>query len=311
MLYRLKTDVQVEHVNEIEFPAVTLCNLNSFMKNKLNNFDEQLLQLSNQLIDNVAIAENSSIENDLFLKYEQLEDQLFQKYNISKDNFSLQSWLNTKNWHLTDSDMVGCSFAGKECSAKVSFPRLPPTNLVYFVYLFKDFVPIITSAGVCYTLRGWNGTTNHTQTVPGTNGGFHVLVNVDQDNYTPFNCFGKQEYEAGLRVIVQPPSELPIPNTGSVVIPGFSAYLSLDLTKVETVNHEPWMKCQSEDLSLPAPYHVYDFRSCKEICEANTIKEKCGCPPPWYQFYYSNSSGDSCGLIKTAFCVQYSLGISN
>lgn len=135
-------------------------------------------------------------------------------YSVEYD-FATDEWINERSWKLTDDIMV-CSFNGMRCSA-------------------QDFDVTYTKAGRCYTLRRLRNESGLVQTIPGSEGGLSLYINIQQSDYTTYTLLGDYQNEAGIKVTVQRPFEVPNVELGVSAMPGYAAFIPLQLEIVSSI----------------------------------------------------------------------------
>ncbi|XP_064620615.1 amiloride-sensitive sodium channel subunit alpha-like [Lineus longissimus] len=171
--------------------------------------------------------------------------------------------------HQIEDFMISCQWQGYPCA---------PTNFTQF-FNFKY--------GSCWTLnsvlgRGDNWTAKAAPLKTSSTGpraGLTLVLNVEQYEYvkslTP---------EAGVRVVVHQPKEMPFPeDEGFVVSPGFATMVGLRqrmITRLQAPHGTCKNNVDSKTL-YSKEFHVdYTVNACQKTCLQNAIYRKCGCALP-------------------------------
>ena len=224
---------------QLPFPAVTLCNLNSFRKSALPaNFtaDEVILFL-NYISAEPWLADQFDV--DAFIrKY----DQVYGGNHSFLGNFGQR----LENMLLT------CYFENRPCG-------------------ISDFVTKITSLGICYTFNsGENQPVLYTDKY-GYENGLQVTLNVQEYEY-----FTAEDDSTGFYVFVHAPGYVPYIGTyrGFTVSSGQRTQVSISKTDFNLLT-PPYGECNDHvELKL---FDDYDRESCLIECETNSALVFCGC----------------------------------
>lgn len=257
--YPVVINLHVENEKSLEFPAVTICNLN-----RMRKVYEICLEYKYSHINCSTLS-----ESDRKLFSEMIEnrrlDSLFDQYNSElndKRNFLIQYSLldsdSRKAFGHQINDLIrGCSFNGEPCSFH------------YFSYLQS------LRYGNCYTFNKFSvedDTVLKTSSV-GMINGLDLVLNFDPEDYVPVTT------SVGARVIIHDPRDDPNPSDEGVNIgPGFETTLAIKQT------------CVSR---LPTPYkdHCITYGTDKSArggnrkeCVRSCIQEenyaRCSCTDP-------------------------------
>ncbi|GAB1287637.1 Acid-sensing ion channel 5 [Apodemus speciosus] len=118
------TSIEVQYVEKIEFPAVTVCNLNRFQTEAVSRFG--LIFFLWDIVSKVLrLQEISSNHTD---PPETLD------FVTNHQNFSITEFVKNNGFYLNHDTLVHCEFFGKTCGP-------------------KDFKHIFTEFGNCYTFN--------------------------------------------------------------------------------------------------------------------------------------------------------------
>ena len=237
------TTVGVVQPEAIDFPAVTLCNLNFIKKSYLDNISENL----GKFIRDVFYVQGTELE---CRKAMERFDHLSIPWNRS---FSDLLW---HGRHTVEETVLGCRFMGRECSS-------------------NDFVPTFTPSGVCYTFN--SGRETRVLKTKGTGARFALtlIVNVLQSEYN-----AALNHDAGIRIAVHPQTEPAQPDElGIAVPPGRNAFIGVRQTNIR--NRSSKRRCVDSNgtytTSLRNGSFPYSVPACQLDCLRTNIAEKCNC----------------------------------
>ncbi|XP_022088186.1 acid-sensing ion channel 1A-like [Acanthaster planci] len=271
------TNVIVEFNDTLEFPAVTICNYNRFMNNKISEDDTKyvrhLLELNEDLVD---------YEEDF--NYTHIDDLFGEGFNYTQ--FAL-----TTGFTLNES-VIRCDWKGVAYSC----------NALNFSSYYSP------SYGQCYTFNTRGDQHSHEQSQQGIGNGLQLIVDIGQSEYT--ETFKSGHLEAGLKFAIHPRDELPLIGTmGLSAAPGFHTYASM--RRVRHINlPEPWGVCGTgETMAVTGDSRKYSRNTCLRICRRDAIIEVCGCQPFGYERAVEPDSSELVPLcdIDRFYCVAHAL----
>ena len=217
----------IPKLGEVKFPAVTICNLNRFVKSKINMFenDKDFYKLSLNLsaCENIkTVNKDMSCGQGLLCAYELFGSQIADNCNetirqriISALNdtevpiFNPEEFFEAYGHDFRDMFLHYCRFKGKEnCTA-------------------DDFYPTLSSNGRCFTFNSGKNQTRIRRTMKtGSSGGLSVMMDVQANENTI------SEFSRGLRVIVHDQNTFINIDKGFNVYPGSHTLVGLTVTKV-------------------------------------------------------------------------------
>lgn len=223
----IKTVVSQETpTNGLKFPAVTICNLNIFMKSKIDtddeddNFVKMELNISgcNELR---AVRGNLSCGQALLCAYawygpalvkgcnETVRQNIIDLLNRSSERlFNKEEFLTRYGHNITSMFLLYCRFMKRtECSD-------------------KDFVPKLTEDGICFTFNSGRKSPVLKAIFEGPDLGLNILLDVQTNEST------LGEYSHGLKIIVHDQDTFVNRHSGFNVPPGSHATVAVKLRKV-------------------------------------------------------------------------------
>ena len=270
--------LQVDHRPYLSFPAVTICNVNRFMENRIPDDMNvrKLLGILGQIPD-FGYYE----DNDDDYSYE-LYDNKDQDANISLDNYddiNLEDLYNQSGFNLNAS-LMRCDWKGKNRSCCA-----------------RDFTPVfLPYYGKCYTFNHINDRRAFTQNLAGIGNGLKIWINIKQEFYTEPYEGGHQE--AGLQFLVHNENDPPMIDVlGMAAPPGFHSYVAVRPSQF-TNKPKPYTEC----VTGMSSHHSRSSRTrCLTTCKGKFILQACGCEPSGYQL---ESGNRSCSLAETVTCVS-------
>ncbi|XP_075070387.1 acid-sensing ion channel 1C-like isoform X2 [Mixophyes fleayi] len=227
------------------FPAITICNYNSFRKKQMNNND---LYWMKEFLD---LAENlDEIKSDLNISEE--DNAAIEK------SFDMQDFYD-RTGHTMEDMILECRYRDRKCG---------PSN----------FSVVFTRYGKCYTFNpGKDGYELLYTLKGGTGNGLELMLDIQQDEYMPvFAETDETSLEAGVKVQIHSQQEPPfIDQLGFGVAPGFQTFVSCQQQQI-TYLPPPWGVCKSTPFK--SPYFVnYSITACRIDCETRFILGECGC----------------------------------
>ncbi|ELU06887.1 hypothetical protein CAPTEDRAFT_218320 [Capitella teleta] len=243
---------QVVVVDEMELPAVTVCNLNMLKK----SFMEEDSFMGNVFLATDSLTESESNVNLSDPEVKARVDEYDLKEVFQKGAFTLDEML---SYCTYQSIPVNCS---------------------------TYFTQVLTGMGFCYTLNARefiakNGGVKVSRS--GIQYGFSVAINVNQDEY-----FVQSGDSAGVQVLVHDPNEYPLVEShGMVLSPGVEAYLAISKTQIKRLPppygfNNSCVDTASPDFVNPLKYfEPYSMSACSQNCYLAFIVDVkgCGCVP--------------------------------
>ncbi|OCT96981.1 hypothetical protein XELAEV_18009201mg [Xenopus laevis] len=304
------TSVNVQYVENIDFPAITFCNLNRFQTKAVNNLSIAffLWNIVSAVLHYTSIISDSS------------EMQEVADFLTLNKNFSIKEFTRNYGFYLNNSTLLKCSFFGYPC-----YP--------------EDFEHIFTEYGNCYTFNYNTVLMNKRITTSGR--GLSVLFDIKQpypghmgdkpvthqlgvlyDKSLVRGCLPyaqdrakrrvkdmKTEFtdepslgfvDAGISFVLHSPMVPPrFDGLGLHSPAGMHAHVSMRQFKTIIQEH-PWGECNP---SLKLKYHeMYSTYGCLQECKSYYIQNECGCIP-----FLLPGNGKECDLQQLYTCVSNAL----
>ncbi|NP_999956.1 acid-sensing ion channel 1B [Danio rerio] len=239
--YDYVTLLDERNAKNMTFPAITLCNYNTFRRSQLSYSDLLFMGPLLGYEDNMAPGIPLAPEPDR-----------------QGSRFSLAEFFN-RTRHRMDDMLLECNFAGKECGA-------------------EHWREIFTRYGKCYTFNsGQDGRPLLITTKGGMGNGLEIMLDIQQDEYLP--VWGETDettFEAGIKVQIHTQDEPPfIDQLGFGVAPGFQTFVSCQEQRL-TYLPPPWGDCKATPIDSDF-FNTYSITACRIDCETRYLVENCNC----------------------------------
>lgn len=237
------TTIMIARKQEMDFPAVTICNLNILRKDYLESVGLETLIRDSMFID--------------FLEPEGIRSCNAQLERINVSNITYQSLLEEGKDALQNL-IASCHFQGRPCSIDN-----------------RNFSPTMTRFGVCYTFNsGKGGTPIHKAHGTGSRLGLRLMVNVSQDQYV-----ATTNYDAGVKIAVHHQSDPPQPDNHGIAAPtGKSAFVSIEQFKiVDKTKRNCKSRSEASGLNFVLGEYNYSHAACVMDCYYTQVADACGC----------------------------------
>lgn len=233
------TTVGVVQPQAVDFPAVTLCNLNLIKKSYLDGISTRL----GEFVRKAFYAQGTDLECRRAM-------ELFENHTLPwNQSFSELLWYGR---HTADETILSCKFMGQECNS-------------------SDFLPNFTPSGICYTFNGGRGVPVLKANGMGTRFALTLIVNVLQNEYN-----AALYHDAGIKIAVHPQTVPPQPDElGIAVSPGKNAFISVRQTNIE--NRSSKRKCVDKNNTTFKDAFPYSVPACQLDCLRADIAQKCKC----------------------------------
>ncbi|GBL82084.1 Degenerin mec-10 [Araneus ventricosus] len=256
--YPITVNLQVQQRKSVDFPAVTICNLNRI---KLKYKDCVVDPSNSRMCPNTGESRIGFHMSELhafricskqFREQQKQDDaviQFLKKYSELEVGYR-------KHFSYSSKELIlNCSFNGKSCNR---YPFKKTANIRYGnCFIFNKFS--MSSKGAALVAS------------TGSSNGLELILNAEADTYLPIS------HTLGMRVVIHHPSEGPNPEEdGMNIVPGYETHISLQ---------------QTEILRLPAPYKdkciAYEEKKSQKECMVTCLQRhnyaKCGCLDPLFK----------------------------
>uniref|UniRef100_A0A3B4AR76 Acid sensing ion channel subunit 1 n=1 Tax=Periophthalmus magnuspinnatus TaxID=409849 RepID=A0A3B4AR76_9GOBI len=248
---------------EMYFPAITLCNYNSFRKSQIRRNDLEDLYHSGYWMD-LLYPNHTVMERSLAILKDSHKKGLlnlldFNKYSPPPGYRVNTTEIMSRLGHQLEDMLLECKFRGETCS-------------------HKNFTPIYTRYGKCYTFNsGQDGNPLLTTLKGGTGNGLEIMLDIQQDEYLPvWGETDETSYEAGIKVQIHSQDEPPfIDQLGFGVAPGFQTFVSCQ-QQLLLYLPPPWGDCKSTPIDSEF-FSTYSITACRIDCETRYLLENCDC----------------------------------
>ena len=223
----LKTVVsQDTPADGLKFPAVTICNLNKFVKAKIDvadedeNFAKMGLDISG-CSETRQVRGNLTCGQALLCAYVWYGTVLVNGCNETTRQNIIKA-LNHSSERLFDEEEFFSKYGHDMASMFVLYCRFMKDDICSD----KDFVPIITQYGLCHTFNsGQNKSVLHSL-LEGPDLGLNIVLDVQLNEST------LSDFSSGLKVIVHDQNTFVNRHSGFNVLPGTQASVAVKLRKV-------------------------------------------------------------------------------
>ncbi|EDO49452.1 predicted protein [Nematostella vectensis] len=237
----ITTSVQVEFLEEIQFPAVTICNFNLFPYYLINGtIGEKVKTAPNLLIlfffSRPLLSESFFFEKD---------------FGELDEKFDFAEFVRTHG-HRIDHMIKKCRWKSQPCGP-------------------ENFTAVITEFGLCYTFNsGMKGHPLLKVQRAGVDYALRLQLSVQQDQY-----YGSLRDSSGFKVMVHDQEEPPLINElGIAIQPGTHTFCGL--RKEEMHNLPAPFKTACRDMQLEG-FKKYTKSACLLKCRADYVMKMCKC----------------------------------
>ncbi|XP_072040783.1 acid-sensing ion channel 5-like [Amphiura filiformis] len=270
--YLANTKITLEYNNELQFPAITICNFNRYRGSEVSDEDWPYLEyaLFAEEYDYDSYEDDGKFEQSSFSYYALFENSTF--------NFT--EFTRRAGFVLDNETLLDCKWRGRPCYA-------------------ENFTHVFTSYGNCWTFNnGVDEDGNYIEILsedqPGAGNGLYLVVDIQQAEYTE-SLQGNPQ--AGLKILAHDQEAPPLMDAlGSAIPPGFYSYISLRRNKYKNLQ-EPWGKCDKN--RHLEHYWEYTLSGCFIECKLQHIVSECGCRPVRYP-----GEATECSPRQSATCVK-------
>ncbi|XP_052253065.1 amiloride-sensitive sodium channel subunit gamma-like [Dreissena polymorpha] len=310
----VELSIEVKAVPVLQFPSVTICNINPLKKDNMRSgpfqeksavftlgkddmiYDGYSDDLMNEMTSN-SLSGNLSDNDVLSL----MKKNDFNKWNVLRNNTEMAkafyrsmddnhvaiiaysdvaanmsgSELRTYG-HQSEDMIISCTWQGMACS---------PDN---FTFVRNN------KYGNCYTFNAFdNGQDPLTMNYPGPLMGLTLELNIEQDDYIPALA-----QDAGVKIVIHERGTYPIPeDAGLSLPPGMKTSIGLDKTEYKRLP-PPHADCGTSGQGVVDLYArdfgtAYTKETCLKSCMQAAVLDQCACAS---SFFYVPPGEKVCSL---------------
>ncbi|GBL96527.1 Acid-sensing ion channel 4 [Araneus ventricosus] len=265
--YPRMTITEEIHADEIDFPSITVCNLNIFKKFEMLRQMTRNPPANNSMnpseIDPTAFCYKSIYE---FLQESKIVDlsDIWTSFTVTKDGL-------LKYGHQEEDLITHCTYNARNCH-----------NKTYSIVDLNAYPS--PRYGLCHTISVKQLSLQNV-TSPGLALGLRLTLNIQRDEY--FNLLSP---EYGARLLVHPAGTYPTLQRGGVALqPGTKTYVSVRMRKIDRLPW-PYSECTYEFEQSPLAYHlrktgqhellkhrIYTYEYCQTLCRDAYLLKQCDC----------------------------------
>ncbi|XP_071488657.1 acid-sensing ion channel 1C-like [Diadema antillarum] len=287
-----KHDVNINtdfvRLRHLDFPAITVCNLNPIMASKLDELTEYGLnrddiwpaETASSTQDLEGRSNNSSTRQSLSMRAEKYQDWENVDLTDQDDRVDkLEEAIDiigsapydqrNETGHKLDDMLLSCYFQ--------NFPCFPENFTHFYNYMY----------GNCFTFNsGSKGRVLNVSKI-GPLYGLSLELYIDQSEY-----ISTIQPSAGIRLLIHNQHEMPFPeDQGINLAPGAHTSVGLSLVDIERLGH-PYTNCSLDfaegNIFRDKFSHLdYSRSTCEKNCFFKGVLENCKCADPRYR--YDNS----------------------
>ncbi|KAL9982331.1 hypothetical protein ACROYT_G004360 [Oculina patagonica] len=273
--------------SELTFPAVTLCNLNSFSTRRFrqkSSFNKSSIE--RKLIDMTLLSMGS--KEILSEEFRKRNPGLFRRPNTTNNRQMSRGFFSHQINEMilpSSSQFQSCSINGMHCDA---------SNFTSFLS------PMF---GKCYTFNSAEGDKSLLHaTLAGQNSGLKLRLSIERDSHLPntINPF------VGLAILIHDQKTFPIAEEFGIKIqPGVSTLCAIKRRKIINLEHPYATNCTKRSLDVfnSHSYTSYTKEACLVKCRNDYTIKTCGCTPPEFKV---DASVPICAANDTVLCVYRS-----
>ncbi|XP_041460180.1 acid-sensing ion channel 1A-like [Lytechinus variegatus] len=255
------TQVDVYYTTEVEFPAITVCNINKYRESALTEED----------IKNVGVH-LGIVDEDYNLLLPDLYTDEFKDFinsvnwtTVEEDPDYNMTEFTIRTGHQQEDMIVSCLWKEEPCEE-------------------TDLQHSLTHLGNCYSfnIQGENSNEvdwKHSYSAGSANG-LQLILNAEIPEYTPSNDLDSGAMDAGLRIMFHYPTEPPYPKElGFSVSAGDHSFISMRHEKITSLPW-PYTECETDGGDIITHFGHYSLQACRIECETLVVEAECGCRLP-------------------------------
>ncbi|XP_039267784.2 acid-sensing ion channel 2-like isoform X2 [Styela clava] len=248
----------------MDFPAITICNMNSFRFSQVTTDDFYYVgrQIFELFDDDYNLRDGYRDDKTWGTVLKKIQPILSQKndFQPSKKDFNMFEFYN-RTGHALEATILQCRYQGINCA------RL------------KDWHVVFTRYGKCYTFNSGVQYSPLTTLKGGIDNGLELLLDTQQNEYMPvWDENDEISVEAGFKVQIHVQGEPPfIHELGFGVSPGFQTLVATQEQRI-TFLPAPYGECVEEfDRKKHFHFNDYSISACRITCETNFVLDNCSC----------------------------------
>ncbi|XP_072030335.1 acid-sensing ion channel 2-like [Amphiura filiformis] len=249
------TKVDITYVNQVEFPAVTVCNFNKYRESALTEHDIKNVGFHLGIID----KDHNLIDPHLYTEEFQRRLQEIDWSEVDNDENYNMTEFQLRTGHQLEDMIIQCDWKEEPCA-------------------HKNFIHRFTHYGNCYTFNDWtHGDLRHNSSTAGASNGLRLIIDIEEIEYAPTNDLDGAGLDAGIKVMLHHPTEPPyIKELGFSTAPGMHTFVTMKHEQISSLG-PPYTICQTDGDAGMNYYSHYSFQACRIECETDVIVKECGC----------------------------------
>ncbi|GBL74822.1 Acid-sensing ion channel 1C [Araneus ventricosus] len=263
------TTTEEIHAKELDFPALTVCNLNILKKSFIQ--------------DQLEKNQNTTFNRSKGFCFE--SEETFLEKSDAKDLSDIWANLGVTLEHLKTYGhkvydlIVQCTYNSKDCFNQSITKDLPLETENITITNYPS-----TRLGYCHTIK-LNQTTLGKVRRTGQTLGLTLTLNIERNEY-----WDLLSPEYGVRIMIHPREAYPTVDRGGIVLhPGTKSYISIRIREIERLPY-PYGDCTTSFIDSPISdllkrnnedylknhtYYTYEF--CQSVCREVHLLQKCNC----------------------------------
>lgn len=290
----ISTTVDIVYEKNIQFPAVTICNLNQFRKRKIRSvsaiydvlelFRDQEKRNRSSTFENKLSRQTNSLKKDASLNSDIDEDTGFFNDVEIDESYIIEQLVAITAANYTPEELSAVGHQYKDMFVSCSWMGLNCKNGYFEKFWTQSWN---WKFGNCFTFNAGANQSGHSLRIlrtnmPGPNFGLSLDLNIEQSQY-----IDALVDEAGLKIVIHNPKQVPFPfDEGITVPPGFSSSIAIRKEIIERVDPFKNGSCnpnlEIDKNNVYRPYHSgggvkYSVKACMMSCLAKEQERVCNC----------------------------------
>jgi len=247
------TKVDINYATELDFPAITVCNFNKYRESAFTERDIKNVGTHLGIIDEDHNLINPRLYTEEFRQ--KLAAVNWTLQDIDED-YDMVEFTN-RTGHQLDEMIIECSWRDEPCN-------------------YQDFHHVFSHLGNCYTFNHEDlPDERHTSISAGAANGLKLVINIQEEEYTPSNDLDGAAEDAGIKWMLHHPSEPPyVKELGHGAGPGHHTFVAV---RHEQITNLPLPYTTCEGAGSLQYFDSFSLQACRIECETNLVVEQCGC----------------------------------